>query len=363
MSKITNFFKPLEGGARPAQAPPSADELAGARRKAFHARFVSHTNADPTKKPVGRTPNAVIALYALHNKMWTAYGAYTGSLSLDEWWAEQPELAALPAAAPAAAAAVAAAAPGAVGEAGAGAPSGVDVMEQQEYKKHGYRSPFIRVLYQVEMHVWAQDGTHMSFRSAADFSARVLAYLGHGPLASSTAGDWLKREKDAYGVQNVGVPPHKHALLKRPDVPRLMGELLADRAAVAQMGVPPNDPGGHGARMAAWYPELTAAVTPLTALPGFGPYMVCGVAASLFAKKTDGEEWTPSEEWARHFMTQHMKLVVRRVTGHMTHPAAVEKQLQLHDINLNIVSLAMADDGLQPCDIYFMDEFGAFLPL
>ena len=113
-------------------------------------------------------------------------------------------------------------------------------------------------------------------------------------------------------------------------------------------------------RMAAWYPELAAAVMPLTTLPGFGPYMVCGVAASLFAKKTDGEEWTPSEEWARYFMCKHMKLVVRRVTSHMIHPAAVEKQLQLHDINLNIVSLALADEGLQPSDIYFMDEFGAF---
>ena len=65
MSKITSFFKPLEGGARPAQALLSVDELTGARRKAFHARFVSRTGADPTKKPVGRTPNTVIALYAL----------------------------------------------------------------------------------------------------------------------------------------------------------------------------------------------------------------------------------------------------------------------------------------------------------
>ena len=128
------------------------------------------------------------------------------------------------------------------------------------------------------------------------------------------------------------------------------------------MREPPNDPGGHGARMMPWHQELAAAVTPLTALPGFGPYMVCGVAASLFTKKTDGEEWTPSEKWARYFMTQHMKLVVRRVTGHMAHPAAVEKQLQLHDINLNIVSLAMADEGLQPGDFYFMDEIGACLP-
>ena len=356
MRPITAFFKPAGGAPRPPLAPPSADELASARRKAFDKLFVSRTGADSGAKRVGRPTNATQALYDVCGRMREVYRTYTGPLSLDEWWSMQPELAALPAVSSAAAAApAAAAAAAAAGEVDAsGAPSGMDVMVQQEHQKHGYRNEGIRLLYQALMHKWAMDGSHTGFYTATEFSGRVFEFLGHGPLAPSTAHRWLKREKDDY---DAGLST---ALRQKPNITQLLLELEEARARVKEMRVPPPDPDGHGAIMAQWYSELAAAVTPLTALPGFGPHIVCGVAASLFSKKTDGEEWIPSEDWARYFMHTHMKLTVRRVTGHITHPAAVEKQQQLHDINLNIISLAFADEGLQPDDIYFMDEIGAF---
>ena len=208
MRPITAFFKPA-GGAEP--APPSADELASARRKAFDKLFVSRTGADSGAKRVGRPTKATQALYDVCGRMREVYWAYTGPLSLDEWWDAQPQLAALPVVSSAAAAApVAAVAAAAAGEMEAsGAPSGMDVMVQQEHQKHGYRNEGIRLLYQALMHKWAMDGSRGRGGEAA---SRCLGggdgAHGGGLRCRRHSHRWLRRQVISPLENMVPVPSH-----------------------------------------------------------------------------------------------------------------------------------------------------------
>ena len=222
----------------------------------------------------------------------------------------------------------------------------------QEQQRHQYRNDDVKLLYQSLMHVWAADGAHIGWYTVDQFVELLAQQLGH-TVARSTAGDWLAREKKAFNAKNVGLPSRMHALLEKPDVPRMMGELRAARAEVHAMDLEPADAG----RLATWYDELIIKVKPFLPLPGFGPHVVCTLGQQLYAEKTADEEWEPSDSWARWFMKNKMGLALRRVTGSAVTPAAAQKQEELHEINLGVLAL-LKEEGLEDEDIWFYDEIG-----
>jgi len=195
-------------------------------------------------------------------------------------------------------------------------------------------------------------GQHMGWYTVDQFVERLRADLGH-TVARATAGDWMTRERNALNAKNVGMPPKMRALMEKPDVPRMMAEMKAAREELRAMDVEPADAG----LLAPWYDELVAKVKPFLPLPGFGPHVVCTLGQRLYADRTAGEMWTPSDSWARWFMKNKMDLVMRRVTGSAVTPAAVQKQEELHDHNLNVIALLL-EEGLKPEAIWFYDEIG-----
>ena len=317
------------------------------RRKAAHAFLVAELGVNPSAKPNRRPTYAESERYTLFGDLLARYSSKDAPVEeepLAAWWREQPEHERL------AAERGDAAAPGAPTDTEAGC---YDLPSREELRKHHYRNDSVRLLYQSLAHVWAEDGSHMGWRSIGAFCDLIVSVLGHARPAHSTAGDWLARERSAYEVKNVGVPSRQRALLVKPDVPHVLAELQAARTEVA--GVVSGLTNSIFAPE--WYDELCAHCEHILPSFNFSPFAVATLAAKVFADKTGGEVWEPSVSWCLGFMHKHMNLVPRRVTGSSVKPGQTEKQNELHEINLFTVALAL-EEGLAPQYFIAADEFG-----
>lgn len=175
-------------------------DIVGERKKEARSFFIRELGVDPAHKPNRRPTRREDELYALFDEVVERYSG--GILSVDDeplalWWAAQPEHATWAVNSAAAAAPAAAA-----GDVDAG---GQDYATRQEQQQHHYHNDAVRILYQNCAHVWAAGGSHMAWRSIDEFRDAIVATLGHTRPPRSTAGEWLKREKDAFDAKNVGV--------------------------------------------------------------------------------------------------------------------------------------------------------------
>ena len=71
------------------------------------------------------------------------------------------------------------------------------------------------MLYQSLMHIWSKDGSHIGWAGGKDFIIAVQRMLGH-TIPPSTAGRWMKEEKDAFEGKNKKGGKVKTALRSKP---------------------------------------------------------------------------------------------------------------------------------------------------
>ena len=330
-------------------------DFAAERRKAAHAFLITALGVNPNAKPNRRPTFAESERYAAFSDLVARYSSKAAPVEdepLTVWWREQPEYQRFAAERSNAGDAATAVVPPAGAPRSAGAAC-IDLPAREELRQHHYRNDSVRLLYQSLAHVWAADGSHMGWRPVDDYCDEIARVLGHERPARSTAGDWLAREKAAFDARNLGYAPRQRALLAKPDVPRLLAELTAARSDAARLATGLN----NSMFSPLWYDELRVHCDRILPAFNFSPHAVAVLAAKVFANKTGGEVWEPSETWCLAFMHKHMNLVPRRVTGSSVKLGQLERQNELHEINLFMVALAL-EDGLVPEYFIAADEFG-----
>ena len=344
------------GEARPS-APPSADVLRGGPLRRARPFFAQALGVDPDNKPARRPTRREVELYGLVETLSQRFAtdsvaATSGAaaVTLDDWWASQPEHGRF-----SAAVAADAAAEPAGGRRSFSGPWGFAIAAERA--AHGYVNPSIRLVYQFCMHVWNRDGTHQAFRTVADFQRTVFVQTGHEGIPDSTAARWLAREKEAFSQGNAG----KHrALLTRPDITRMMLDIEAVRRESKAAEEEPDRSGDRPPIFHPdWHDELLSRCRDLQDTPWFGTVVVRALAEDIYHRNAhmDAPPWSPSDTWCLWFVKKKLQLVQRRVTGHVPLAGDNAKTEELHRINLYKVALAL-QSGLPKKYFITLDETG-----
>ena len=117
-----------------------------------------------------------------------------------------------------------------------------------------------------------------------------------------------------------------------------------------------------------WVPELVERLKGKVEEASFSTVLVAAEAHVLMVEKmkklgagfeTDDnlKEWLPSDSWVYWFLRTHMRLTPRRVNSYQPSAEALEKQAELHELNLMRLA-ELRERGLLPEDLVTLDEFG-----
>lgn len=222
-------------------------------------------------------------------------------------------------------------------------------------------------LVKMEMHVYANDGTHMSFHEFSVWTANIKRKFSV-EFPQSTAHKKFAEEKKLHENEILMRIPigERKSLYKQPNVLHLHLEYeKATKEYETHHSQPEmlNKKGRPFKYDPIHYDELKKKLTDVSDVCGFGPALVQSLAGVLMEEKSPNDREDipdPSIQWARWFLKEQMGFSKRRVTSHKYSDEDCELQDYLHKCNLDHLAI-MITEGLEEEFIFCCDEVGVHM--